>query len=73
MLRNSRRKLLQTSRVGPKPPGTAFSIVFDSNCRPEVASDVISDVAVDPVRMDMSVQFGDCKLTNGRIIQLFAG
>ena len=39
-------------------------------CRPEVASDVISGVAVDWVSLDVSAKFGDSTLNSGRIIRL---
>ena len=40
---------------------------FDK-CRPEVAGDIISDVAVDYVHMDIHATFGGSKLNSGRII-----
>ena len=43
---------------------------FDK-CRPEVAGDVISGVALGYVSMDVRAKLGDSRLNNGRIIQLF--
>ena len=47
------------------PSETAFSTIkkkFD-NCQPEVASDVISGVVVDPSGVDFSVKLGDSRST----------
>ena len=39
---------------------------------PEVADDIITDVAVEQVGMDVRGKFCDSKLNNGRIIRLLA-
>ena len=43
---------------------------FDK-CRPEVAGDVTSSVALDCVGMNVCAKFGDSRLNGGRIIRLF--
>ena len=45
-------------KFDPKPSKAAFSATSD-NCRPEVASDVISSLAVELARTDVRVNFVD--------------
>ena len=43
-------------KFDPKPPETAFSIIFRYKFWPEVASDVVSGVATDLVGLDVSMK-----------------
>ena len=63
------------TEFNPKTQEAAFSTVVSNfdKCQMEVASDVISDLAVDHIAMDVRVKFSDSTLNRGRIIPLFAG
>ena len=52
------------TKIDPKQSEVAFGPFFSNfyNCRPEVADDVISSVAVDYICMDVHVNFGDSML-----------
>ena len=62
-------------KFDPKPSEVALLAVFPNfdKCRPEVAGDVVSGVAVDWVGLDVCVRFGHSRFNRGRIIRLFAG
>ena len=48
----------------------AFSTVFHGNFRPEVVSDIISNVGVEHVGLDVTVKFGDSRLDGSRDLRL---
>ena len=57
-------------KFNPKSSEAAFSAVFSNidNCRPQIASDVISGVSLGYVGVDVRAKFGDSRLNSGRII-----
>ena len=65
----------RTTKIRPKPlEGSIFGCFWNfDKCRPEVADDVISSIPVEPVGMDVLVEFGDSTLNLGLIILLVAG
>ena len=57
-------------KFDPKPSEAAFSSIYSNTdkCRPEVAGDVISCLAVESVGMEVRAKHGDSRLNSGRII-----
>ena len=52
----------------PMPSEAAFSIVFHCSFRPEVDSDVISGIVVDPLGVKVPVKFGNSRSNRSRDI-----
>ena len=50
-------------KLKPKPSEVAFSVIFQTfhKCRPEVAGNVISSVAIDYVGVDVRAKFSDSR------------
>ena len=68
-------RLNSSEEIRPKAVGGSIFgrfLNFDK-CRPEVASDVISGVALFYVGMGVRAKFGDSRLNSGQIIRLWPG
>ena len=60
MVKFGRPRLNHSREISPEAFGSGvFESFFLCNFRPEVASDVISGVAIDYVGLDAQVEFGD--------------
>ena len=53
------------------PPIGGPSCSNFAECQPEVAHDVVSDMAIEYIGMDVHAKFVDSELSSGRIIRLF--
>ena len=60
----------RVTKIRPKAVGSGIFCRFPNfdKCRPEVAGDVISGVAVDYVGIDVRATFGESGLNSGRTI-----
>ena len=60
----------RTTKIRPKADGSGIFRRFPTldKCRPEVAGDVISGVAVGYVGMDVRATFGESALNSGQTI-----
>ena len=66
-------RLNHSGEIRPKAVGCCIFSRFSNfyKCRPEVAGDVISGVALEHVGMDVHAKCGESMLISGRIIRLF--